>query len=109
MKAIVVTDQAAGTAGMKLVERPEPQAARLASLSGASPEVAADAQTYTELEARVLADGMEGVALRYGFYYGPGTWFHPDGAYADQVRRRGRGPRDGRRAVRPAGGLSHRR
>ena len=57
MKAIVVTDQAAGTSGMKLVERPEPQAARLASLSGASPEVAADAQTYTELEARVLAGG----------------------------------------------------
>ena len=27
MKAIVVKDQAAGTAGMKLVERPEPQAA----------------------------------------------------------------------------------
>jgi hypothetical protein len=26
MKAIVVTDQAAGTAGMKLVERPEPLA-----------------------------------------------------------------------------------
>ena len=25
MKAIVVTDQAAGTAGMKLMERPEPQ------------------------------------------------------------------------------------
>jgi nucleoside-diphosphate-sugar epimerase len=87
MKAIVVTDQAAGTAGMKLVERPEPQAARLASLSGASPDVAADAQTYAELEARVLAGGMEGIALRYGFYYGPGTWFHPDGAYADKVRR----------------------
>jgi hypothetical protein len=30
MKAIVVTDQAAGTAGMKLAERPEPQAARTA-------------------------------------------------------------------------------
>ena len=87
MKAIVVTDQAAGTAGMKLVERPEPKAARLASLSGASPEVAADAQTYAELEARVLAGGMEGIALRYGFYYGPGTWFHPDGAYADKVPR----------------------
>lgn len=27
MKAIVVTDQAAGTAGMKLVERPEPRPA----------------------------------------------------------------------------------
>ena len=36
MKAIVVTDQAAGTAGMKLVERPEPQAGSLASLSGAN-------------------------------------------------------------------------
>ena len=36
MKAIVVTDQAAGTAGMKLVERPEPQGAALASLSGAN-------------------------------------------------------------------------
>ncbi len=27
MKAIVVTDQAAGTAGMTMVERPEPHAA----------------------------------------------------------------------------------
>ena len=36
MKAIVVTEQAAGTAGMTLVERPEPDAARLASLSGAN-------------------------------------------------------------------------
>jgi NADPH:quinone reductase-like Zn-dependent oxidoreductase len=27
MKAIVVTDRAAGTAGMKLLERPEPHAA----------------------------------------------------------------------------------
>ena len=27
MKAIVVADQAAGTAGMKLAQRPEPQAA----------------------------------------------------------------------------------
>src|SRR6185295_9801957 len=33
MKAIVVTDQAAGTAGMKLVERPEPQAATNEGLS----------------------------------------------------------------------------
>ena len=36
MKAIVVTNQAAGTAGMKLVERPEPQGTTLASLSGAN-------------------------------------------------------------------------
>lgn len=31
---------------------------------------------------------MEGVVLRYGFFYGPGTWYHPEGAAADQVRRR---------------------
>jgi hypothetical protein len=36
MRAIVVTDQAAGTAGMKLVERPEPQGTALASLPGAN-------------------------------------------------------------------------
>jgi nucleoside-diphosphate-sugar epimerase len=54
----------------------------------ASPRVAASARTYAELEARVLNDGgMEGVALRYGFFYGPGTWYHAQGAAADQVRR----------------------
>jgi hypothetical protein len=114
MKAIGEADQAAGTAGIKLVERPEPQAARLAGLSGASLDVAAGAQTYAELEARVLARGMEGIALQYGFYYGPGTWFHPrlcvrrQGPAAGipnhrrRLRRlvvgprRGRGTRDGR-------------
>src|SRR5262245_6963837 len=55
----------------------------------ASPGVAANARDYAELEARVLnAGGMEGVVLRYGFFYGPGTWYHPGGASADQVRRR---------------------
>ena len=34
MKAIVVTDRAAGTAGMKLMERPKPQDGR--ALSGAN-------------------------------------------------------------------------
>jgi 2-alkyl-3-oxoalkanoate reductase len=54
----------------------------------ASPRVAASARTYAELEARLTAAGdIEGVALRYGFFYGPGTWYHPDGASADQVRR----------------------
>ena len=55
----------------------------------ASPRVAASARAYAELEARVLNAGdMEGVALRYGFFYGPGTWYHPEGAAADLVRRR---------------------
>ena len=54
----------------------------------ASPRVAASARTYAELEARLTAVGdIEGVALRYGFFYGPGTWYHPDGASADLVRR----------------------
>src|SRR5262245_15775830 len=54
----------------------------------ASPRVALNARAYAELEARVLNAGkMEGVALRYGFFYGPGTWYHPQGASADQARR----------------------
>jgi len=54
----------------------------------ASPRVAASARAYAELEARVLNAGdMEGVALRYGFFYGAGAWYHPEGAAADQVRR----------------------
>src|SRR5262245_49791654 len=54
----------------------------------ASPRVAAYARAYAELEARVLDAGeMEGVVLRYGFFYGPGTWYHPAGASAAQVRR----------------------
>jgi nucleoside-diphosphate-sugar epimerase len=54
----------------------------------ASPRVAASARAYAELEARVLtADDIEGVALRYGFFYGPGTWYDPAGAAADQVRK----------------------
>jgi 2-alkyl-3-oxoalkanoate reductase len=54
----------------------------------ASSGVAASARTYAELEARVLNSGeMEGIALRYGFFYGPNTWYCPEGAAADQVRR----------------------
>jgi nucleoside-diphosphate-sugar epimerase len=29
----------------------------------------------------------KGVVLRYGLFYGPGTWYAPDGAVAEQVRR----------------------
>ncbi len=55
----------------------------------ASPGVAAHARSYALLEARVLAPGpLEGVAMRYGFFYGPGTWYAPEGACADQARRR---------------------
>jgi len=55
---------------------------------GASPAVAAGSQRYAELEAMTLGrTGFEGVALRYGFFYGPGTWFMCDGDMGEQVRR----------------------
>src|SRR5271165_7410252 len=54
----------------------------------ASPSVAASARTYAELEARLLSsDAIEGVALRYGFFYGPKTWYHPGEAAANMVFR----------------------
>ena len=54
----------------------------------ASPSVAASARTYTELEARLFSTGaVEGVALRYGFFYGPKTWYHPGEAAANMVMR----------------------
>ncbi|MEH1931771.1 NAD-dependent epimerase/dehydratase family protein [Nostoc sp.] len=54
----------------------------------ASPAVAADAYIVTEIERHLLeAPNLEGIALRYGFLYGPGTWFAPDGDVAQQVRQ----------------------
>ena len=60
MKAIVVTDQAAGTAGMKLMERPEPQGSALANLSGAN---------YGDVIVQVHASGFTGDELSW-----PSTW-----------------------------------
>ncbi len=60
MKAIVVTDRAAGTGGMKLVELPEPDAATLASLEGAS---------YGDVMVEVHASGFTGDELSW-----PSTW-----------------------------------
>src|SRR5512132_2707639 len=51
MKAIVVTDQAAGTAGMKLVERPEPQ------------------PSINDVVVQVYASGFVGTELEW-----PSTW-----------------------------------
>lgn len=52
----------------------------------ASPGVAFGSRVYAEIENRVLqSDKIEGVALRFGFFYGPGTWFHPGGSVAEQV------------------------
>jgi nucleoside-diphosphate-sugar epimerase len=57
-------------------------------ISSASPGVEAGARTYRELEARASATpGIEFVALRYGFFYGPGTWYTREGDMGDQVRQ----------------------
>ena len=54
----------------------------------APPGVAAGAQRYAELEAMALGrPELEVVNLRYGFFYGPGTWFVSDGDVGEQVRQ----------------------
>ena len=54
----------------------------------ASPGVAGSVRTYMQIEERVLGDrNMQGVALRYGFFYGPGTYHDPmDGSVSVRVR-----------------------
>jgi 2-alkyl-3-oxoalkanoate reductase len=55
----------------------------------ASAAVSASVRTYMQVEERVVGGkDLEGVALRYGFFYGPGTWFTGEGDIAGQVRER---------------------
>jgi nucleoside-diphosphate-sugar epimerase len=47
------------------------------------------ADSMQELEQQVLgAEGMDGLVLRYGFFYGPGTWFDRGTKLAKQYERR---------------------
>ena len=39
-------------------------------------------------DALSSAPDVDAVLLRYGFFYGPGTWYAPDGAVGRQLRRR---------------------
>jgi 2-alkyl-3-oxoalkanoate reductase len=46
-------------------------------------------EALAEMERAVTgAEGLEGLVLRYGFFYGPGTYYAPDGSSAEDVRRR---------------------
>jgi nucleoside-diphosphate-sugar epimerase len=46
-------------------------------------------RALNEMESMVLgADGIDGVVLRYGFFYGPGTYYADDGTTTADVRRR---------------------
>ena len=53
----------------------------------ATPGISASARTYAELESSAQTSGLQLVALRYGFFYGPGTWYCSEGDMGDQVRR----------------------
>jgi nucleoside-diphosphate-sugar epimerase len=46
------------------------------------------ASTVALEEATVGAEGVEGLVLRYGFFYGPGTAYAPDGHTAGEIARR---------------------
>lgn len=54
----------------------------------ASPGIADNVRTYLQIEERALgARDLPGVALRYGFFYGPGTYHDPiHGSVSEQVR-----------------------
>jgi 2-alkyl-3-oxoalkanoate reductase len=54
----------------------------------ASPGVAASARTYVELESTASRSSeIDCVAMRYGFFYGPGTWYTCTADMGEQVRR----------------------
>ena len=55
----------------------------------APPPIGSAVETIKSVEEAVLtADGIEGLVLRYGFFYGPGTWYAKDGDVGRQVRKR---------------------
>ena len=56
----------------------------------ASPGISGSVRTYLQIEERALGSrDIEGVALRYGFFYGPGTYHDPErGSVTHQVRQR---------------------
>jgi 2-alkyl-3-oxoalkanoate reductase len=58
-------------------------------LSEAAGAFGSGVRALREMEAMVLgADGLDGLVLRYGFFYGPGTYYAADGTSTDDVRRR---------------------
>src|SRR5205814_10347255 len=118
MKAIVVTDEAAGTAGMTLVERPEPAAAIndvvvQVDASGFVPTEMAWPSTWTDRAGRDRMPSIPGhelaggvTALGYGTtglslgqrVFGLADW-HRDGTLAEYgaVEARNLAPRPGGR------------
>ena len=56
---------------------------------GAPGKVGPAVAAVADLERQVLeAEGMEGLVLRFGWFYGPGTYISPDGSQIEEVRKR---------------------
>jgi 2-alkyl-3-oxoalkanoate reductase len=54
----------------------------------ASPAVAASARNYVELESTAFRSSeIDCIAMRYGFFYGPGTWYTNADDMGEQVRQ----------------------
>jgi nucleoside-diphosphate-sugar epimerase len=52
-------------------------------------QIGASAVPLATLESETLgSEGIEGVVLRYGAFYGPGTYYAPEGALSGLVRKR---------------------
>jgi 2-alkyl-3-oxoalkanoate reductase len=57
--------------------------------TGAGGKFGVALEAIAELERQVLeAEGLEGVVLRYGWLYGPGTYYDRGGQQAEEVRKR---------------------
>ena len=55
----------------------------------APPPIGPAVETIKHVEDTVLsAEGLEGVVLRFGMFYGPGTWYAKNGDVGRQVRKR---------------------
>lgn len=55
----------------------------------APPPFAGATRVIADMERAALeAGGLDGLVLRYGWFYGPGTYYADDGAIAKDVRRR---------------------
>jgi 2-alkyl-3-oxoalkanoate reductase len=56
---------------------------------GSPPPFGEGVRAVDEMERAVLgAEGLEGLVLRYGWFYGPGTFYAEDGSMAHDVRKR---------------------
>lgn len=87
-KALGVRRYIMQSRGFFLDTQPGTLADERAEFRGNAPGVVGEgARIFAQYEKDVMQSGpLEGVVLRYGFFYGPGTWYRPEGAIAEQAR-----------------------